>query len=92
MEKSYPVFEFCLFKFSLLYHSFADDSNNPLSSESFWGACTGRQNIWGQVDIGSTASPLGVYKIVAALQYLAHWTRHVYAPWFFANALGVKSR
>ncbi|KAK1774257.1 hypothetical protein QBC45DRAFT_458852, partial [Copromyces sp. CBS 386.78] len=37
---------------------------------------------WSRVQIGSTESALGVYKIICVVQYLAQWSRDVYWPWF----------
>ncbi len=38
---------------------------------------------------GTTSSLLGVYQIIATLQYLAHWSHTVYRPWFRRYALGM---
>ncbi|KAI9749363.1 MAG: hypothetical protein M1815_002578 [Lichina confinis] len=50
----------------------------------------GRTNIWSKARFGTTSAALGVYQIVATIQYLAHWTRTVYRPWFSKMALGLE--
>lgn len=40
------------------------------------------QFLYGRVEIGSTGTILGIYKIMAALKVLRRWTDDVFRPWF----------
>lgn len=35
-------------------------------------------------------TPLGVYQIIATIQYLAYWGKTVYRPWFLKAVLGLR--
>ena len=43
--------------------------------------------VQGPIDIGSSNSILGIFKILAAIQRLARWSTEDYLPWFEANCL-----
>ena len=40
------------------------------------------QVLYGRIEIGSTGTILGIYKLLAALKVLRQWTDDVFRPWF----------
>ncbi|KAJ2892080.1 hypothetical protein MKZ38_010281 [Zalerion maritima] len=62
--------------------------------EWYFTAATRSSNttmFWSRQSIGSTSTPLGVYQIICAVQYLAHWAKKVYWPWFQRTVLGLQA-
>ncbi|KAL1634259.1 hypothetical protein SLS58_010764 [Diplodia intermedia] len=43
--------------------------------------------LWRKIMFGDTMTDLGVYQIVATLQYLAQWAQSTYRSWFYESVL-----
>jgi hypothetical protein len=51
-----------------------------------------RQIVWGNDVFGDSSSILGIYKIVAIIRCLVHWSETYYTTWFKTEILQQRSR